>query len=167
MALTYQPIATTTLGSSTSSYTFSSIPDTYTDLILVTQVRGTDTDFRNIFVRPNSDSATNYSRTALYGTGSSAGSVRVNSTNAGLYVGDASPSNQDYVQSSITHIMNYTNATTYKTALCKTGAGNYAIAATVSLWYKTPEKITSLYIYLNVGNLGAGSVLSLYGIKAA
>jgi len=34
-AQTYEPIANTTFGSTTSSYTFSSIPSTYTDLFLV------------------------------------------------------------------------------------------------------------------------------------
>ena len=35
MASTYEKIATTTLGSATASYTFSSISGTYTDLILI------------------------------------------------------------------------------------------------------------------------------------
>ena len=35
MASTYTPIATTTFASTATSYTFSSIPTTYTDLVLV------------------------------------------------------------------------------------------------------------------------------------
>jgi hypothetical protein len=38
MAITYEPIATTTLGSATSTVTFSSISGSYTDLVAVFEV---------------------------------------------------------------------------------------------------------------------------------
>lgn len=45
MALTYEVLGTTTLGSNTQFITFSSIPQTYTDLILHLKARGTRAGF--------------------------------------------------------------------------------------------------------------------------
>jgi hypothetical protein len=76
---TYTPIATTTLGSSTSSYTFSSIPQTYTDLVLIVSGYGAASDGNSIVCRVGNgtvDSGTNYSTTRLSGSGSSASSGR-------------------------------------------------------------------------------------------
>ena len=62
MASTYEPIATTTLGSAASSITFSSIPATYTDLRLVL-VHTPSASTGNAQMQFNSDTATNYSYT--------------------------------------------------------------------------------------------------------
>jgi len=74
MPSTYTPIATTTLGSAASSVTFSSISGAYTDLVLV----GAGTLASNLYlnVKFNNDTGSNYSRTELYGDGSSAASYR-------------------------------------------------------------------------------------------
>ena len=40
MAITYEPIATNTLGSAAASVTFSSISGTYTDLVVVVSGNG-------------------------------------------------------------------------------------------------------------------------------
>jgi hypothetical protein len=73
MAITYEPIATTTLGSAAADVTFTSISGTYTDLVLVavTQI-GSSGDY--LGVQFNSDTGTNYSRTRLSGNGTSASS---------------------------------------------------------------------------------------------
>ena len=66
----------TVSGSSTTTYTFSSIPNSYTDLILVgsiATVTGSDT----VAFRVNGDTTTNYSRTYMYGDGTTAASGRV------------------------------------------------------------------------------------------
>ena len=71
MPATYEPIATTTLGSAVNSFTFSSIPNTYTDLVLVVVVP-TAASSGTFGLRFNSDTASNYSHTTLSGNGSSA-----------------------------------------------------------------------------------------------
>ena len=60
----YHPIATTTVSSATSSITFSSIPQTYTDLVLIAYAKDSNgyTD-----LRVNNDSTSIYSRNFLYG----------------------------------------------------------------------------------------------------
>ncbi len=80
MPITYEPIATQTLGSAAASITFSSIPGTYTDLRLVF-VGTLSSGNATTGWRANSDSATNYSETYIGGDGTSAFSGRnTNST---------------------------------------------------------------------------------------
>jgi hypothetical protein len=74
MAPTYEPIATTTLGTAAASITFSSIPATYTDLRLVVVAKAVSAS--TLDVRFNNDSGTNYSKTEISGDGSSAVSFR-------------------------------------------------------------------------------------------
>ena len=64
MPNTYEPIATNTLGSAASSVTFSSIPSTYTDLIVVMNYANS-TGLADVFFRFNGDTGSNYSDTIL------------------------------------------------------------------------------------------------------
>lgn len=158
MATTYQPIATYTIPSSTSSYTFSSIPATYTDLRLI--VAGTLTSLEDIGIQLNSDTGSNYSYTNLYGNGSSAGSQRQSNMTV-MYVG-ALDGNQSV---SIFDFMNYSNASTYKTVLNRTSAAAWWVVAKVGLWRSTAA-INSIKV-MPVNNFATGTTLTLYGIKAA
>jgi hypothetical protein len=161
MANTYVALATNTLGTAASSVTFSSIPGTYTDLVLV--VAGTCSAGSYLTLRFNSDTSTNYSTTELYGDGSTAGSVR-NTGNNYMYIG-AIRTTQSNI---ITQIQNYSNATTFKTVLSRTNNAATETKAVVGLWRATPAAIT----LIEVGTGGAntfqvGSTFSLYGILAA
>jgi hypothetical protein len=62
MTATYEKIATTTLGSTTATVTFSSISGAYTDLVLVERLVKSITG-GSLQVRFNSDTGTNYSAT--------------------------------------------------------------------------------------------------------
>jgi hypothetical protein len=156
---TYTPIATTTLSSATASVTFSSISQGYTDLVIV--YNGiSSTDDQNYF-RYNNDTGSNYSRTFMYGNGSAAGSNR--SSNDTLLYGPFSLSTP---VTNIAHIMNYSNSTTYKTTLIRSGGAANSTIATVGLWRSTAA-ITNVLIATNSGTFNAGSTFSLYGILAA
>jgi hypothetical protein len=164
---TYTPIESKTLGSAASSVTFSSIPSTYTDLILVVTAAGASAD--DLRYRFNSDSGTNYSTTILYGTGSAASSART--TNATSCLADYYGSVGTVLNSSIQtiHIMNYSNSTTYKTAIARGNRSDSGTDATVSLWRST-SAISS--ITLGIGNsysvnFSVGSIFTLYGIANA
>jgi hypothetical protein len=164
MAATYEPIATAT-PNGVSNFTFSSIPSTYTDLIIVAQALNTGSN-ANVFGRPNSDSGTNYDRMVVYGTGTTAGGVRVSSNNAGLYFGDAAPSSGGYYAVNVVNINGYTNTSAYKSSLAKGGLFNDGAALTVSNWLSTTA-ISSIYIYVTAGAFASGTSFALYGIKAA
>jgi hypothetical protein len=165
MPKTYDPIATTTLGSAAASYTFSSIPATYTDLIVI--VNGGATGAADMGIRFNGDTATNYSRTVLSGNGTSATSSRISSadffrpTNTGNL-------NNTLNFNAIINIFNYTNTTTFKTILSRTNNAGTGTDATVGLWRKTPEAITSvLLLTTDSQSFSTGTTFTLYGIKAA
>ena len=160
MPVTYTPIATNTLGSATSTVTFSSIPSTYTDLRIVYATTASG-DAGN-YLRFNSDTGSNYSRTGLYGNGSSAGSNR--DTNATGIYGPFTMSSA--ITSNTIDIMNYSNTTTNKTCLVRAGAANNSTLTSVGLWRST-SAITSISITCDGANFVAGSTFTLLGIKAA
>jgi len=159
---TYNCIATTTVsGTSTNSVLFDSIPSTYTDLVLVVNSSKTTGSVVNIYLRFNGDSGTNYSATAVYGTGSVAGSFRETTTIWGI-AGNQTTG----MSNTICHIMNYANTTTYKTFLRRNNVPDDSTSAGVALWRNTAA-INQVEVLLTVSNFfTAGSILSLYGIKA-
>lgn len=167
MAATYSAIATTTLGSATSSYTFSSIPSSYTDLVLVVSNLTTAAGSQTIYARINGDTGTNYSYTILKGNGTTASSNKLSSGSAGLFLFgyDAGTSTTNPTQI-ILHILNYANTTTYKTAICRGDLASGEVNATVSLWRST-SAINSVEVRCPSSNMNSGTVLTLYGIKAA
>ena len=159
---TYVPIATYTLPSATSSYTFSSIPSTYTDLVLV--INGQTSTTNDVGVQLNSDTGSNYSDTVMYGTGSSALSARLTSTTM-MYLDHNGWTTSQSI--GIYNFMNYANTTTYKTMVGRTNnAANRGTEALVGLWRST-SAINSIKVMTSAGNLDTGMTLTLYGIKAA
>lgn len=161
---TMTPIATATIsGSSTASFSFSSIPQGYTDLIVIKE--GSQTGGSNTGLRYNADSGSNYSVTYIYGTGGSAGTGRDTSTTQMIF--DYVPTTGQRTFSKI-QILNYSNSTTYKTMLWRREQVNNAVQAGVGLWRSTAA-ITSLTFVQTVGSsyFSDGSTFTLYGVKAA
>jgi hypothetical protein len=167
---TYDEIATQTLSSASTTVTFSSIPSTYTDLILVSSVGSSDSA-QVYSCRLNGDTGTNYSLTLLVGTGGGAASQRetsISKMNIGKGIGVNTPNASAVI---ISNFQNYSNTTTNKTVLSRVSEalGAYpGVSATVGLWRNTAA-ITSIELSLNNGiaTFNAGSTFSLYGIKAA
>jgi hypothetical protein len=164
MPSTYEPIATQTLGSSASSVTFSSISGAYTDIILVCNAV-TSVTTGQIAIRLNGDTGTNYSRTILWGNGTTTGSYRNSNENyafTGFYTNLWT--NPTTV---IFNINNYSNATTNKTILGRSSNTAEASMASVNLWRNTAA-ITSIELTISGGSsYSTGSMFTLYGIKAA
>lgn len=160
MALTYEPIATTTL-SATSTWSWTSIPSTYTDLIAI--VVATSTTGNSFYWRFNSDSGTNYSLTEIEGNGTALSSNRdTSATGINIYtgIGTANPSMFK------THFFSYAG-TTNKTVLSegsndKNGSG--IVNRLVGLWRNT-SAITTISGTTFAGTLTGTA--TLYGIKAA
>lgn len=159
---TYEAIATQTLGTAAASVTFSSISGAYTDLILVAAAIGTG-DLQ-IYGRVNGDSGSNYSNTFLAGNGTSASSIR--QSNVTSFQGDYYLAVSADGGLTTYNFMNYSNTTTYKTILARSGLGNKGTNAIVNLWRNTAA-ISSITLTTSANNFAIGSTFSLYGIKAA
>lgn len=164
MAVTYEKIATTTLGTTAASVTFSSISSAYTDLVLVNNLFTSATSC-NMVITVNSDTASNYSTTFLSGNGSAAASSRSSNQTAMNFVWTSASLNNTSA-STIVHFQNYSNTTTYKTVLGRYNVASGEVTQTVNLWRSTAA-ISSMEIKTNSNFYYAGSTFTLYGIKAA
>lgn len=164
MAATYEPIATTTLGSAQSSYTFSSIPQTYTDLILIVSATNSIAGQSDFFQVGNGsvDTGSNYSYTGTAGDGSTASSYRA-TNGIRCYAGYMQTSS---IYSSIINFQNYSNTTIYKTILVRKGQSDSYVESIVNLWRST-SAINTIKIFPDSNNFASGSTFTLYGIKAA
>ncbi|MGI9142040.1 MAG: hypothetical protein ACR2IJ_02510 [Fluviibacter sp.] len=165
-AQTYEPIATTTLGSATNSITFSSISQSFTDLVLVcTGTANTASSFDIQVGNGSVDTGANYSITLLAGDGSSASTYRESNTPACQQMGIVytTPMN------STIHFMNYCNesGSTYKGLLSRNNnLGFRGVATTAGLWRNT-SAINIIKISTGGANMATGFTATLYGIKAA
>ena len=158
---TYTPIQSVTTSGSQSSVTFSSIPSTYTDLILV--FNGYTGGQVGCSLRFNNDSGANYSQTRLLGSGSAAASDRdVNITSIGAFVSTSTTNSI----AEIIHIQNYSNTTTYKTSLLRWNNAASYVAAIVGMWRSTAA-INRVDMVLSGSYFNDGSQLTLYGIASA
>jgi len=157
-------IQTQTLGSATASVTFSSIPQTYTDLFLVVNAVANSGSGGNLCLQINGDTNTYTSATRILGDGSSASSFR-NTTGQsnGIMVGDVLNTGDRFVAE--IHIMNYANTTTYKTVLSRYNGLAY-VSGNVGLWSKpSKEAINQLVVTSSsLQTFAAGSTFTLYGI---
>lgn len=165
MATTYEPIATTTLGAASASITFSSIPATYTDIIVI--LSATMTAGSDLNIRFNSDTATNYSYTYLGGSGTNAtSSGSINDTSIRLDQRSGTATNIPFFGKM--DIFSYAGSY-YKTVLInfnndQNGAGS--IDETVGLWRSTAA-ISTITLTAVSTTFKIGSMATLYGIKAA
>lgn len=174
MPTTYEPIATTTLGSNQSSLTFSSIPSTYTDLRIVVYWKLDVSYYPSIRINNNSSSV--YSFTTLIGNGVSASSARDNDKTEGrLTVGKTtSPYNPAFITFDILSYRSSTN----KTILASnsndrngTDADGPGIVSRDVILCRDTNPITSVTLrgdsVFTPNNLAAGTIATLYGIKNA
>ena len=170
---TYEPIATSTItGSTVSSVTFSSIPQTYTDLVVVIQARGTFAqDGIDVTFIYNGDTGnSNYSWNWITGNGTSASAGRLSNYGIGYFSTIPAGNNTAGVFSSnFHHIMNYSATDSFKTTLNRVASPTNSAGLSIGLWRSTAA-ITS--VQLQISNsaqefYSVGSTLTLYGIACA
>jgi hypothetical protein len=160
-ASTYVKIASYTATSTVANYTFSNIPQSYTDLILVTSAKHSSGE-QSLAMWFNGDTATNYSATYVYGTGSSATTGR-DTNNTLIPITRSDTSN---FWTGTVSIQSYSNPSIFKNTISKGNSGSIAIVHN-GTWRSTAP-VTSLTISgLSGNNFVAGSTFTIYGIKAA
>jgi len=171
---TYATIATTSISSTTSSVTFTSIPQTYTDIVLImTPVLGTAS---YPYLRFNSDSGNNYTDIYMNGnpSGTANGGSRTSQSRGYIaeYVTHLTDSNAK--TNIVVNIMSYTNTDAHKNWLARGNApytGTYSGVELIAGRWASTSAITSITVGTAAGgvdyNLGAGTIISLYGIARA
>lgn len=165
MPATFEPIASVTLSAATATVSFSSIPQTFTDLTLILWT-GSASAIQDLYLQFNGDTTSNYSSTWIRGDGSAAVSSRLSSQTSMRLSDKGSPTTTSAMLASI-NIFNYTNTTTNKTVLCRANNSASGLDAAVGLWRKTPEAINRVDVFLgSSATFASSSTFSLYGIRA-
>jgi hypothetical protein len=163
MPSTYEPIATTTLGSVSNTITFSGIPSTYTDLRIVLVGRtSVPQEGQTMFWYYNGSTAGNYSNVILSGNASSPYSA--NFTNASYF--RCNGFNGTYPSVISMDIFSYAGSTN-KTCLLQVSTEFYTfgqVQRIVGLWRQT-SAITSVTV--EYPEMQVGTMATIYGIKAA
>ena len=166
---TYTPIATQTATGGQTSITFSSIPSTYTDLILIANIQHSNNSGDQLRLGNGSlDTGSNYSNTKIYSTGSSYGSTRAaNATSIDIAAVAVSAPTSGYFAPLIVNIQNYSNTSTYKTVIARYNDAGGEVNATVGLWRST-SAINTISLFPGSGiSYNSGCTFTLYGILAA
>ena len=164
---TMTPIATNTLTAAAASVVFSSIPNTYTDIVAVCQLVATSATLQNApQLRINGDTGSNYSATALNGNGINGASGRWTNQTV-IYADYYGILQNNGIGQATAHFMNYSNTTTYKTVLMRSGKGSKETTASAGLWRSTAAINSISFITDSPQTFAAGTIFTLYGIKAA
>jgi hypothetical protein len=173
----YESIATTTLGSTTATISFTSIPSTYKHLQIRGIARSTRADFAidQLYTRFNSDTGSNYSWHWLSGNGSTAsGDYGTSSTsmNLGWFATNAAASVTNAFGGFVMDVLDYADTNKYKTVRILTGndlngngspfSGTIVFAS--GLWRST-SAITSITFDPSAADFAQYSSFALYGIK--
>jgi hypothetical protein len=165
MANTYTLIDKTTLGSSQASITFSSIPSTYTDLVLKLSARNTSASGLIYFSFNNN--ASNRSAILLYGAGSGVGSVIYDNTDPRAMIMNESGYTANTFASGEIYIPNYAGSS-YKSFSSDSVQENNSTTAFSyllgGLWSNTAA-ITSVKLEPYTGSFDTNTSAYLYGIS--
>lgn len=158
---TYTPLATRTLTGNTASVTFSNIPNTYKDLVLILSLTPL-TAGSEIKVNYNGDTGTNYPTVRMYGSGSGSGAS--NTQNEAFI--DIGYYDTNAVGVTILQIFDYSATDKHKTSLIRWngngGTANY-VGANANRWANTAA-INQIAVAPRSSSFTSGTVLSLYGI---
>lgn len=159
---TYVALDKKTVASAVESVEFTSIPQGYTDLVLVANTQSSSGSTAGFIVQFNGDTTSSYSRLSMSGSGTTTASSDRNTNASSANMGSVSGS---MISVNILQVMNYSNSTTYKALLNRSNTPNDLVRSSVGTWRKT-EPITSIKIIDGNTSFAAGSTFSLYGIAA-
>lgn len=180
MPVTYDRIATTTVGSTATTIEFTGIPQTYTDLRISGRFFVNNNTTNLIRLRLNNSTASSYSYNRVIASlaGGPGNYSQSSGTDDNLVIaqgpsGTGQPS--IYPVGVEFDLFNYTN-TNNKSALWgasfyhyETNSGNSSSAQTWRghLLFNVNGAISSIQIYTNANAFLANTMVTLYGIKAA
>jgi len=165
----YESIQTISVTSTTSDVTFTSIPSTYKHLqvrMLVQQNSGSENNDILEF-QFNGDTTANYRQHSIRGDGASA--LAADNTLSAGWVDRCIPRvGSSSFGGVVMDILDYTSTNKNKTVRSLGGFdrnGGGIITLSSSLWFKTPEAITSIRLKPQSSSWTQYSSFALYGIK--
>jgi hypothetical protein len=168
---TYEAIFTANGTGSSAIISFTSIPSTYTDLVIAgsysaTAGAGFDMTLNNVTTN------TSYSLTRITFSGGSAVSYRSTNQNHFALNYNASIASTPEYSTVLIDLMNYANTTTYKTVLVKFGNTTTDLGPIAGLWRGSTGSATDAINRIDIkaaggANWTTGTTFSLYGIKVA
>ena len=173
MPTTYTLINSNVLSSSAGSITFSSIPATYTDLVVRCSVRTDNSDYYDGFkIVLNSDTTTQYSYRSLRGTGSAAASNAASSAANALnqYFANGDTATANSFGSAEIYLPSYTSTANKPFSLFGVNETNATTAqlGAIAFLYRNATAISTFYLEPNAGgSFLTGSSFYLYGISNA
>jgi len=171
MALTYRAIATYTVDSAgAASIDFTVIPQTYTDLAVMTSIRGNQDNGIIYYLRFNGDSGTNYSNRYILKDSSDPTPQTANDTSQNKMflgiVGGATPTASTF-SNDLIYIPNYTSSNNKSLSFDGAMENNSTtqwMSLTAGIWSNSAP-ITSISIFPNTNVWIQHSTATLYGIK--
>lgn len=170
MPSTFEKIASVTLTGTQQTVTFSSIPQTYTDLVLYMAPAQNSGTFGQLdcLINLNGDTGSNYSRVYISGNGSAVDRSFVPNATAGT-AGNITGQTLGKGVATV-NFMNYSSTSIHKTFLVR---GSFAPGSSEidTLIWRNTAAVTSISLkpnqIYNTEQFISGSTFSLYGIKAA
>ena len=157
--MTYTLLDSVTLASSAASVTFSSIDQSYGDLVLVVDYAPASGSIGCNF-RLNGDTSSSYYTLLMYGNGSTSGSYDAGANDRTVQWSSASTFGLKTF-----NIMDYTATDKHKSILSRENQENI-VTAYAYRWAST-SAVTSIEILGTGGSYAAGSTFHLYAIAKA
>jgi hypothetical protein len=172
MANTFIQIASVTVGSGgAANIDFTSIPSTYTDLVVKVSSRSTNAavnDSDSLNLQFNGDTGSNYSRRTLFGDGGATGSSSATTTSMRIAFTDTNGNTSNTFGNAEIYIPNYAGGTQKSVSSDGVVEGNVAqfiyASLNASLWTNT-SAITSIKLLIPSYNFVQHSTATLYGIS--
>ena len=157
--VTYNCLATATSSGSSSSVVFSSISQSYTDLILVLSGKMATVSYFD--VQFNGDTGSNYAFVRMIGFGTTVYTDRYNNFSSWQ------PNLSETQGTCVITMNNYSNTTTYKSGIFRDSNASQGVESSIGLWKNTSAISTITISNGGAGNIPAGTNFTLYGIAAA
>lgn len=165
MPSTYTPIATTTLTSPAATFTFSSIPSTYTDLIVIVSPQQT-TGADNLRMQFNGDTGGNYNNLLIRSGTSGQDAISAFSATSIQTDSFSYPPTTNF-GAKVFQIGGYSDTNVQKEVIMRSNSQNGfgGVEFGGALWNSTAT-INSIRLFCTI-NYSVGTTFSLYGIKGA
>ena len=155
----YVPLANITLSASQSAVVFSSMLQSYRDLVLVANTTAT-AGSQSIYVIISGDFGANYNYVTMVGNGSSASSSAINNSTAITESGFTNSSNNFII-----NVMDYSATDKHKPLLIRGNNAAQETNAMAARWAST-SAVTSIQLTASANQFAAGSTFALYGVSA-